>query len=328
MAWKMWLLVGAAVVLVGFPALLYASAQLSLDRTGNHAAATAALPRLVPGAPDGLARITGPAGEYRARVRGLANSGPGVVFLHGFPETSIMWEPLLDAAAAAGFRAAAFDQRGYSPGARPTDTAAYGLAALRGDVLAIADALGFERFHLVGHDWGSIVGWSLAAEEPERVLSWASLSIPHPGALIEANAADGPPLYIRVFRIPGVVETLFRARNLAVLRRIYGPDVPPRQLDEYLAAFREPGALSAMLDWYRAIPLPAGAVVGPVSQPVLYVFGNRDMPAFVRAEVRALQPRFVEGPLREVELDAGHWLMHEARERVVEEVMAHLEAAR
>ena len=102
----------------------------------------------------------------------------------------------------------------------------------------------------------------------------------------------------------------------------------PDQRAEYLAVFSEPGALRAALNWYRARAafLSGGELAGEVVQPVLYVFGNRDMPAFVRPAVRELHPRFVTGPFEEVELDAGHWLIQEEPGRVVDAVMGHLRA--
>jgi pimeloyl-ACP methyl ester carboxylesterase len=320
-----WILLAVIALGVGAPVLLYASARRSLDAARTHTAKTLALPLL--GATDeGLVRIPARGLEFRARVAGLANDGPGVIFLHGFPETSVMWEPLLTAASEAGFRAVAFDQRGYSPGARFEDTEAYGIEELVADLFGVADAVGFERFHLVGHDWGSVVGWVATGSEPGRVLSWASLSIPHPRAVQEARGENGPPLYVRVFRTPGVGETLFLAGGMRVLRSM-NPDLPPEHLEEYVAVFSEPGAMTAALDWYRAIEIPASfSLVGEVSQPVLYVFGNRDMPVFVGKDVRARQPRFVTGPSHSVELDAGHWLIQEKPDAIVSEVMEHLRA--
>ena len=112
-----------------------------------------------------------------------------------------------------------------------------------------------------------------------------------------------------------------------MLQRLYAA-MPPDQLAEYLAVFSEPGALRAALNWYRARSafLSGGEPAGEVVQPVLYVFGNRDMPVFVRPEVRELQLRFVTGPFEEVELDAGHWLIQEQPERVVDAVTDHLRA--
>jgi pimeloyl-ACP methyl ester carboxylesterase len=322
-----WLLaiVGGVILLV--PGLLLLSSWASLDRARGHGAATEALPRLSADASEGLVQIPARGMLFRARVAGLDGDGPALVLLHGFPETSMMWEPLIRAAHAAGFRVVAFDQRGYSPGARPETVDAYQLPELIADLFAVADAAGFERFHLVGHDWGSVVGWIAAGQERERVLSYASLSIPHPGAISIANADRGTPGYVRFFQMTGVPETLFTAGDLFLMQRMYAA-MPEDQRSEYLAVFAEPGALRAALNWYRARAefLAGGEVAPEVLQPVLYVFGRQDMPTFVRPEVRELQPRFVTGPFEEVELDAGHWLIEEEPQEVVDIVMTHLRA--
>ena len=147
-------------------ALLYVavSAAMSLDRSYAHTQATEMLPLFAAGRSAPIARIAANNMEFRARVAGFDNPAPrgDLLLLHGFPETSIMYEPLIDAAAAAGFRVVAPDQRGYSPGARPNDRGDYSGAQLVADALAIADAVGFERFHLVGHDWGGCIGMGAA----------------------------------------------------------------------------------------------------------------------------------------------------------------------
>ncbi|MEJ7585388.1 MAG: alpha/beta fold hydrolase, partial [Acidimicrobiales bacterium] len=108
--------------------------------------------------------------------------GPVVILLHGFPQTAECWAGVAPRLADAGLRVLAPNQRGYSPQARPTGRRAYLLNLLMGDVLALADSAGAERFHLVGHDWGAVVAWSVAAEHPERVASLTTLSVPHPRA--------------------------------------------------------------------------------------------------------------------------------------------------
>ena len=112
---------------------------------------------------------------FDARAEGPAD-GELVLLLHGFPQTSLSWRHQLGALAAAGYRAVAPDQRGYSPGARPADVAEYRIERLVGDVLGFADALGVERFHLVGHDWGGAVAWQVAGRHPERLRTVTSLS--------------------------------------------------------------------------------------------------------------------------------------------------------
>ena len=309
--------------------MLLVSSRLSLDTEYGHARRAEALQPLSPGISRGLVQIRARDLSFRARVAGLDGDGPALLLLHGFPETSIMWDPLIESAERAGFRVVAFDQRGYSPLARPDGVDAYRLPELVADVFAVADAVGFEKFHLVGHDWGSIVGWAAAGQDRERVLSLASLSIPHPGAIRVANEGEGPPLYVRVFRMPGLPETLFTAGDLALMRNALYASMPEHQVDEYLTVFSEPGALRAALNWYRAMPdqfIASEDIAAEVVQPVLYVFGTRDLQVFTRKEVRDLQPRFVTGPYEQIELDAGHWLIQEQPDDVVKAVMQHLGA--
>jgi pimeloyl-ACP methyl ester carboxylesterase len=322
-----WLLGFVVLAAVGVPLLAVASAYLSLDRELHHTRATAALSLVASDSPDGLVRIPARGFEYRARVANLSGSGSPLLLLHGFPETSGMWEPLIDAAAAAGHRVVAFDQRGYSPGARPEEVAAYRVSELRDDVLAVADAAGFDRFHLAGHDWGSVVGWHVAGAEPERVLSWTSLSIPHGGAVTAARGDGGPPGYIRVLRAPHLAEVLLGAGDMRALRAMYA-ETPPALREEYLRVLREPGALTGAINWYRALGLGGDStdLIAPrIEVPVLYVWGNRDMPVFVGPRVQAEHARFMAGPFESVELDAGHWLMQEETEAVVSAVKAHLQ---
>lgn len=124
---------------------------------------------------------------FRCRLCGMENQGEPVIFLHGFPETSHLWERILRSFADAGYRCLAFDQRGYSPGARPEGIDRYRINAIASDAIALADGLGWPKFHLVGHDWGSGCGWTIAQLYPERVASWSALSIPHLGAFETAK---------------------------------------------------------------------------------------------------------------------------------------------
>ena len=306
--------------------VLLVSSRLSLDADYRYTQAAERLPVLTGGPPTGLVQIRARGMSFRARVAGLDGQGPALILLHGFPETSIMWAPLITSAANAGFRVVAFDQRGYSPLARPTGTEAYRVPELTEDVLAVADAVGFDRFDLVGHDWGAIVGWATTGQAPEKVRSFAALSIPHPSAIQVANKDRGMPAYMQFFRMSGIAETFFTAGKLTLMRNGLYASMPPEQLNEYLSLFSEPGALQAAFNWYRAIPPIPPVIAETVTQPVLYLFGSRDLPVWTRAQVREEQPQFATGTYREVELDAGHWLIQEQPEAVVEEIMSHLES--
>ena len=114
--------------------------------------------------------------------------GPVVVALHGFPQTSGSWSAVTPLLTDAGYRVLAPDQRGYSPRARPTAVDDYTMDHLCADVLALADAAGADRFHVLGHDWGAAVAWALAADRPDRLASLTAVSVPHPAALVRSMA--------------------------------------------------------------------------------------------------------------------------------------------
>jgi len=315
-------LLPAAVLVVGYLA--------SLDRDRQHSAETAALPLLGDAGPEragGLVRIAANGYEFRARVRNLDGGGDGLILLHGWPQSSIAWEPLAEAAAAAGFRVAAVDQRGYSPGARPEGVLDYSISALVDDVLALADALGFDRFHLVGHDWGAAVGWGLVMTRPERVLSWSALSIPHSISFVEAVRTDPvqrrKSVYILFLRTRLLAEAMLGWGRLRVFRRVMYRFMPDSHAAEYLKIFSEPGALTAILNWYRAMGKGPSLKATPgIGLPVLFAWGNRD-PAVSRSAVDD-QARFMLGPYTYLELDAGHWLLEHRRDEIVGAVIEHL----
>lgn len=324
MIWLTRLLLGLGLLLVTAAVVVVLGSLLSLDWSRWHSARTATLPLLAPAQPDGLVRIEANGMTFRARVTGLGSSGPGLVLLHGFPETSAMWAPLEAAAASAGYRVLSFDQRGYSPGARPAGVEHYQVPELVGDVLAVADAVGFDRFHLVGHDWGCVVGWGVAIQHPERLRSWTGLSVPHPGALVDYVRRQ-PPTYLAVFTAPWLPELLLGFNRMALVRRNAYDLMPTEQRDEYLAVFLEPGALTATLNWYRAIAasLDAEDIAGPVDTATLFIWGSGE--GWVTDDALARQRELAIGPYTELELDAGHWLIEQQTEAVVAAVTQQLQ---
>lgn len=268
---------------------------------------------------------------FRCRFAGEA--GEPVILLHGFPETSHMWAGLLPALEAAGYCCVAPDQRGYSPGARPEGISSYSYRAIGMDVFAIADACGFGRFHLIGHDWGAGAGWAAVALAPARIASWTALSVPHIASFGSAIRNDAGQRqmsqYITFFQEPGVAEAALSADDFAGLKRIWSESAPV-EVEEYLSVFRQPGALAAALNWYRGSrgidPTDPEVLFGPVDTPTLLIWGNRDM-AIGRTAVEGAV-RFMTGPYRLVELDAGHWLVQEAPGRIASEILAHLRGNR
>ncbi len=327
--WIAWILIGITVLVILAFTGLWIGAASQLDRDYAHTAATSALPTFSenPSAP--LVRIAANGMEFRARIGGFDNPEPrgDLLLLHGFPETSIMYQPLIDAASEAGFRVVAPDQRGYSPGARPSGRAAYATELLVADALAIADVVGFQDFHLVGHDWGAGVGWAMTMGNADRLLSYSALSIPHIAAFGAAIAEDpeqqSRSAYMAFFWLPWIPEQTFALNDFAALRQLYG-DHPTTELNEYLTVFREPGALTGALNWYRASADTPASLKAPgnVTTPILFIWGNQDQ-AVGRTAVEG-QSAFIDGPLKEVELDTGHWLMATATDNVVAEVLMHL----
>ncbi|NAZ88312.1 alpha/beta fold hydrolase [Kineococcus sp. T90] len=236
-------------------------------------------------------------------------SGEVVVCLHGFPQDAGAWDAVAPRLVARGLRVLAPDQRGYSPGARPPGRAAYVLPELVADVLALADAAGAASFHVVGHDWGGVVAWALAAGHPERVRSATVLSTPHPAALRTGVLRGSQALrstYVGGFQVPGLPERLLLARSGALLRSLLVRGGLPVDLAErYARRMAEPGALSAALGWYRALPLRRGRT-GEVRVPVTYLHG-RDDPSFAPASVRATASH-VRAAFSQAQLPTGHWL--------------------
>jgi pimeloyl-ACP methyl ester carboxylesterase len=267
--------------------------------------------------------ISTQAGEFDALAAGPGDGRP-VLLLHGFPESAEQWEHQLGALAGAGYRAVAFDQRGYSPGVRPAEVDAYGPEELIGDVLAVADALGWSRFDLVGHDWGSAIAWMTAAAHPERLRTLTTVSTPHGAALRDALRDDPDQrrrsAYFEQFRTPGEAE-----RELIDgdgLRRIYD-GLPAYRIERYIERFSEPGALTAALNWYRAMRPPAKR--GPITTPTLYVWSTAD--AFIGEAAARGTERHVEGPYRFEVLDGvSHWISEEAPERLSALILDHLAA--
>jgi len=271
-------------------------------------------------------------GEYvlNCRIGGMENGGETVILLHGFPETSYMWVGLMDLLVKKGYRVIAPDQRGYSPKARPTLIKEYTLKHTVSDVLAIANAYKLKRFHLVGHDWGSSVGWAFIAEYPEKIYSWTSLSIPHMKAFQEAYRNDfdqqEKSKYIGFFNMPFFPEFYMSFNNYKNLRKVWKVH-GDEEIDAYLNVFRQRGALRSALNWYRANignrRKPSDYIqFENVEVPTLFIWGNMDM-AIGRKSVE-LSEKYMKGPYNFIELYAGHWLIQEEFDKVSNAMIKHL----
>ena len=232
--------------------------------------------------------------------------GDIVVMLHGFPQDAGAWDDVAPRLHRAGLRTLAPDLRGYSPEASPPARSAYTANEWTADLVALLDAAGADRAHLVGHDWGGAVVWTVAGRHPERVSSAVVLSTPHPSALTRSLFTSSQALrswYVALFQLPALPELLL-ARSLC--RILVAGGLPEAAAQRYTARLRRPGALTCALNWYRGLP---GSLLSPVPVcPVAttYIWG-RDDPALGRVAAETTG-RHVTGPYRFVELAAGHWL--------------------
>ena len=252
--------------------------------------------------------------------------GETVVLLHGFPETWREWRHQMKALAAAGYRALAFDQRGYSPGARPSDVDAYRSEHLVADVLAVADHIAAERFHLVGHDWGGAVAWQLAGRRPERLRTLTVVSTPHPAAFrrsITSGEQREKSSYMLFFRSAEAEDALL-ADDAALLRNLYAASgLPDADAAEHLAVMRERSALTGGLNWYRAADVGLVEGLGPITTPTMYVWGTDD--AALGREAAEATGACVAGQYRfEVLQGVNHWVPETAADDLSRLLLDHL----
>lgn len=269
--------------------------------------------------------------RFLCRKQGI--QGEPVILLHGFPETSHMWLPLMAKLSTAGYQCLAPDQRGYSPAARPEGAAQYHYNHLSDDIVALADALGYDKFHLIGHDHGSGVGWTVTYHHSDRIQSWTAMSVPHIAAFGRAIKEDADQTersqYMILFRTVGEAEKILSADNLAPLKQIWEKS-SAEQVAEYVRVFSQPGALTGALNWYRGSlsmekgTMDATQTIGVISTPTLCLWGNQD--AAIGRQSTEWAAEYMTGPYRFVEMDAGHWLIQEQEDQVTNEILKHLQS--
>jgi pimeloyl-ACP methyl ester carboxylesterase len=198
------------------------------------------------------------------------------------PEFADCWHPNMQALAGAGYCAAAVEHRDYSPGARPFNVTDYAMDRLVADALGFADLLGWTTFHLIAHDWGGMVAWTLAGAHPDRLRSLSVLATLHPVALRTEAAADEAQNRrlddIRFFRQPpgGIVEAALLANRAARMRAACGRNIPPALVDANAERLSRPCALTATLNWYRAGAEDLAVPADRITTPTIYIWGDQD----------------------------------------------------
>ncbi|MBV8387790.1 MAG: alpha/beta hydrolase [Acidimicrobiia bacterium] len=275
-------------------------------------------------------RVEIPVGEFvfDARAAGPPD-GELVLLLHGFPQTSWEWRSQLQALGDAGYRVVAPDQRGYSRRARPEGVVNYEVQHLVADVLAIADWLGGHQFHLVGHDWGAAVAWAVGGTHQERLRTLNIVSVPHPKAFamaLESKEQQDRSSYITVFRQEGKAEELLSEDDFMRLRVMLTGAGSPEDAEEYVRVLKAPGALTAALNWYRAMKPGLVGDIGAVTVPTMFVWSTND-PALGREGAEATG-QFVDGPYRfEILEGISHWIPEQAADELNRLLLEHISSA-
>ncbi|MCP2341422.1 alpha/beta fold hydrolase [Actinomadura rupiterrae] len=185
--------------------------------------------------------------------------GPPVLFLHGWPDLWLSFDRQMTALAAQGYRVLAPDQRGYGLSSKPTAVADYAMPNLTKDIALLIERQELAPVHLVGHDWGAAVAWTLATERPDLVRSLTVVNCPHPQVLAEALMRRPSQMlrswYMLAFQIPGLAEAVLGARDHAVLTAMlrHGAGLDDADLERHRAVWRHPGTVQRPLFWYRAM---------------------------------------------------------------------------
>ncbi|SNY99480.1 alpha/beta hydrolase [Flagellimonas pacifica] len=238
-----------------------------------------------------------------------------VIFLHGFPETSYMWGKLMAHFSKNGFYCVAPNLRGYSKGACPKGKKHYSLDKLAKDVLGIAKFLNKSKFHLVGHDWGSVIGWKVVHGHENLILSWTGISVPHFQAFGKAIMIDDEQRkmsqYIKNFQLPYLPERQIRKKGFKAFKRLWKHS-EPNEVDDYLKVFRNPKQLTATLNYYRSNykllkKAAKHQILGDINVPTLFIWGNKDLAVGSYSVSESHQ--YMKSEYEFLELDAGHWLI-------------------
>jgi pimeloyl-ACP methyl ester carboxylesterase len=259
-----------------------------------------------------------------------------VLLLHGFPEFWYGWHRQIEPLARAGCRVLVPNQRGYDTSDKPSGVAAYGLDRLAADAIGLATLADGRPLHVVGHDWGGLVAWWTAVTYPDRVASLTILNAPHPvafaGYLRRHPSQRRRSRYIGGFQVPWLPEYLLGRNECALLRKTLVRSsrrgtFTEADLARYVAAWRQPGALTAMLNWYRGLrrARPNTPADVHVRVPTRVLWGARD--AFLEVGLAAASVALCVGPASQrVFPEATHWLQHEQPDEVTAEILGQVRA--
>jgi pimeloyl-ACP methyl ester carboxylesterase len=256
-----------------------------------------------------------------------AGSGPLVILLHGFPEFWYSWRHQIGPLAEAGYRVVAPDMRGYDLSDRPQSWRSYDAGLIADDIAGLIKSFGEEQAYVVGHDWGAAIAYTVAMAHPEVVRRLAILNVPHPARMLEGFRTFKQlrkSWYMFFFQIPRLPEYLIGRDDFSFAKRSLRSDskdaFTDEDLERYVEAWSQPGALTGMVNYYRAAlrrsPRKASARMRPIPAPTLVIWGMRDR--HLGSELAVPAPEWVPDVRFEPIPEATHWVQHDAPERVTE----------
>ena len=258
-----------------------------------------------------------------------AGEGPLVVLLHGFPEFWFGWRYQLSALADAGFRVVAPDMRGYNLSSKPHGVGSYAIEKLAADVRDLIHERDAERGFVAGHDWGAAVAWAVAMNHPEVIERLAILNVPHPRRMLQGLRTPAQMLkswYVFAFQLPALPERAARAGGWRAFRYGFEHDArsgafSAEDIERYIEAWSQPGASTAMINYYRAAlrrtPRQTQAALRQVASPTRVIWGERDR--YLSKELA--EPDRTDVPNLEKVIrfpHASHWVQHDEPKRVSE----------
>jgi len=258
-------------------------------------------------------------GDVELNVQ-VIGQGPAVLLLHGFPDSNALWRQVTPLLVDAGYQVIAPDQRGFGESSAPRGTANYRIEYIVRDAIGLMDALGVDKAHLVGHDWGAVIGWFLAGEHSDRFHSLTAVSVGHPRAYANAGPDQKRKgLYTFLFQLRGLAEWYLRANDFARFRK-WVRNYP--EADNWISDLSRPGRLEAALGWYR---VNLGRMLTGrhprCPLPTLGIWSSRD---FALAESQMTRSaEFVDAAWRYERLEGlSHWIPLEAPEELSRLVLA------
>jgi epoxide hydrolase 4 len=248
--------------------------------------------------------------------------------LHGFPESRFSWRYQLPLLAELGYRAWAPDLRGYGETEpKPKAVSAYLIDRLMEDVAALIDASGAKSVTLIGHDWGAGLAWTFAANAPRPLERLVIMNVPHPAVMSAHLRRSWAQLkkswYMFFFQVPGIPEWFTTANDARAVRRAFHDmaidksNFTPEVLDRYAKDAQRPGAITGMINWYRAALRLQGKLAGPwpmIEIPTLIVWGEED--AALGMELLDGTDAYVSNLTIERLPGVSHWVQQEAPEKV------------